>query len=79
MDATYHMYYADVFNLQLQDLENLEMFNIEVMDVMKKECMTFFHKQLKSNCSFARGQKISKVWILDAFFDKWLHKAIFWF
>ncbi len=79
MDATYHMYYVDVLNLHLQDLEHLEMFNIKAMDVMKKECMTFFHKRLKSICSFARGQFFSKVWILDASFDKWLHKAIFWF
>lgn len=44
MDATYHMYYVDVLNLCLQDLNHLEMLNINAMDVMKKECMTFFHK-----------------------------------
>jgi hypothetical protein len=46
MDATYHMYYVDVFNLHLQDLEHLETLNIKAMDVMKKECMIFFHKRL---------------------------------
>jgi hypothetical protein len=34
---------------------------------------------MKSNCSFARGPKISKVGIVDASFDKWVHKVVFWF
>jgi hypothetical protein len=44
IDIAHQLYYADVVDLTLRNLDQLETLNNKAMDVIRKKHMTIFHK-----------------------------------
>lgn len=57
IDIAHQLYYVDVVDLALKNLDQLETLNDKVMDTIHKKHMTIFHKRLLI-CNLSLGLEV---------------------